>query len=206
MPHEGLVWRLVQAFVEAALAGGYAALRMASEVHALVGPDESVEETRAREGLATELTATLPVTGVCLCDRRAVAGAYLLAAEREHDPAVDVDPLYADDLVTLTLTLSRDRNGRTVRAAGEIDSSNAAGLRRALDLVIAEGIGGVTLDVAELGFIDVAGLRVIAEAAISHPERSLCLQGAQPSLTRVLSITGWGGLANLVVIPAGGDR
>lgn len=166
----------VQAFIEEGMAEGYVALRLASEVHALAPRNETLSQMRSREALASELSAALPVTGLCLYDRRRFAEDYLVAASHEHDAGFDPEPLYADELVSIAR--HPDRPG--LRIAGEIDLSNIAGLEQALTSVAEESADGLTLDVSALRFICVAGLRAIVRAAADRPDSSVTLADADP--------------------------
>jgi anti-anti-sigma factor len=192
----------VRAFVEDGLSEGYRALRMASEVRALAPAGESVEQMRAREALADELTAAHPVTGLCLYDQRRFDREFLAAAARAHGGRATADVLCADDIVTIT----RQPGRPGLCIAGEIDGTNAAALRQTLAGMAGDCPDGVTLDLDELRFIDVAGLRAIVETATAWPQTPWLMVHASPVLARLFGVCGWDRLPNLPISPGGGRR
>ncbi|MEU0053751.1 STAS domain-containing protein [Streptomyces sp. NPDC006184] len=92
--------------------------------------------------------------------------------------------------IPLTLTRARRADGTSVlTVVGEIDQSNAGTLAAALD-----GIGGpVVVDLAEVEYLDSAGLNVL----FAHSTRLELI--APPLLTPLLSISG---LTELVPVHA----
>lgn len=187
----------VQELVKAALSRGYPAVRVASEVHALAPEAETIEQMHAREALADGLTASFPLTRLCLYDRRHFADAYLTAAARAHDNCMTDDLIYFDDIATIT----RSPRDRELRIAGEIDAFNAVALRRAVADLAHGGAARVTLDVSALRFVDVAGLRAIVEVATARPHTMLTLAGATAKVVRMLEMCGWAPTPNLLVSP-----
>ena len=197
--HVPRVGSLVQAFVEEGLCDGYPALRIASEVHALAPEQETVGQMAAREALADQLTASLPITGLCLYDRRRFSDQFLAEAVRAHSDEPAEDLLYMDDILILTRYLGRP--GLCVK--GAVDSFNAEFLRELLESVADLPSNQLTLSLTELRFIDVAGLRAIVETATSRPGTCLFLQDVSPLVVRMLSLCGWADLPNLAVCPTG---
>jgi anti-anti-sigma factor len=77
-------------------------------------------------------------------------------------------------------------DGQTlVRISGEVDLASVRRLEDALDLID----GPLVVDCSRLEFIDVAGLRALAEAAVAH--RSVTLRHASPSLVRLVTTLGF---------------
>lgn len=64
----------------------------------------------------------------------------------------------------LRITIEALEDARLVRAAGEIDKSTVAALRRELDVARAEP-ATVLLDLSEVSFIDSSGLRLLLDAS-----------------------------------------
>jgi anti-anti-sigma factor len=62
------------------------------------------------------------------------------------------------------LRVSRTREPRGLRVSGEVDASNAVQLARALAAETAHG-GDVTLDLADVAFLDSTGLEHLIRAA-----------------------------------------
>jgi anti-anti-sigma factor len=185
----------VKELVKGALSRGYPAVRVASEVHALAPEAETIEQMRAREALADGLTASFPLTRLCLYDRRHFGDAFLTAAARVHDNCMTDDLIYFDDIATIT----RSPRGGELRIAGEIDAFNAVALRRAVADMAHGPAARVTLDVSALRFVDVAGLRGIVEVARARPHTMLTLTGATAKVVRMLEMCGWAQMPNLVV-------
>jgi anti-anti-sigma factor len=97
------------------------------------------------------------------------------------------------------LVVSRTRKPAGLKFSGEIDSSNAHAVTQSL-------IGGGTaesdvhLDVTQLRFIDVSGIRAIVSAAESLGEgRRILLHGLPAQLARVVSIVGWAEAPTLAI-------
>jgi anti-anti-sigma factor len=191
----------VQAFVEAGMSEGYGALRIVSEAHVLAAAGETVEQMRTREALSDTLTATQPLTWLCLYDRRRFRPDFLTAAARAHDHSVADDLLYSDEIVAI----KRYSGESGLRIVGEIDSSNAAVLQDLLGSVADESAEGLTLIMSELRFIDVAGLRAIVDTATARPDITLLVQDACSVFARVLRLCGWDALPNLA-LRTSGDR
>jgi len=92
----------------------------------------------------------------------------------------------SDPTARLTVTTDGDR----IVVAGDIDAHTCPDLAAALDPL--PGSGDVRLDVADVGFIDSSGLRVIigthqqAEAS----DRRLLIEQPSKSVSRILEISG----------------
>ena len=93
------------------------------------------------------------------------------------------------------------RNPQTgwLRIRGEIDAWNVEAVRKALQAAHGE-VGDLHLDVSQLLFCDVTGIRVIAATAINLEEgRRVVLHGLDPQLQKVFRVIGWGGIPGLVI-------
>jgi len=91
-----------------------------------------------------------------------------------------------------------------VRIAGEIDQAHHPGLVSTLkDLVDSEG--DVHVNLAELAYCDLAGLRALLRLARTgredqgHDGRSLFLEDVPPHLVTVLRILGWDSIPGLIM-------
>ena len=75
---------------------------------------------------------------------------------------------------------------------GEFDLAAAAALREQLDAAKATADRGVVLDLAEVTFVDSAGLRELLRAhqALAAERKGLVLIGLQPAVIRLLELTG----------------
>jgi anti-anti-sigma factor len=97
------------------------------------------------------------------------------------------------------LHVSRNPESGWLRISGEIDAWNVDAVRQALPAARREG-GDLHLDVSQLLFCDVTGIRVIAATAINLEEgRRVVLHGLDPRLQRVFRVVGWGGMPGLVI-------
>jgi anti-sigma B factor antagonist len=92
----------------------------------------------------------------------------------------------------LQLATERTDGTTVVRASGELDAYTSDQLARTVAAVVAGGAHAVALDVADLVFVDSAGLRAIL-AARDEAVRggvSFELAGARDQLVRLLELTG----------------
>jgi anti-sigma B factor antagonist len=85
------------------------------------------------------------------------------------------------------------RSAGDVRLAlrGELDMYSAPLLERELDVVAADARGGIVLDLAELTFMDVSGLRTILDAAreARRARRAFVIENPMPHIVRLLELT-----------------
>jgi anti-anti-sigma factor len=86
---------------------------------------------------------------------------------------------------------------------GDLDVSNTSALDRVLADRLAEGGATVDVDLAELTFIDSAGLRTLASAAGRYEDRHshLRVHAPRPAVTRMLRIVGLGWLITPEPLP-----
>ncbi len=84
-----------------------------------------------------------------------------------------------------------------LKLTGEIDAGNAHLVERAL-LEHAPGGGSLHVDLTELSFCDVAGIRALVSCA-QTPEgnRRLILHGVPAQIERVMNVMGWAELPGL---------
>jgi len=102
------------------------------------------------------------------------------------------------------LVISRTRKPAGLKFAGEIDSANAHAITQSLASG-APAEGDVHLDVTQLRFIDVSGIRAIVSSAGNLGEdRRILLHGQSTQLERVLSIVGWAEAPTLAI--CGGEH
>ena len=95
------------------------------------------------------------------------------------------------------LQVIRNDEARTVRLVGELDASNAEALLDDLSPELSEG-ATLTLDLAELSFIDSMGLRSLlrAAAALGNDGR-LILHRPQRSVARTFELVGLEKVGNI---------
>jgi serine/threonine-protein kinase RsbW len=96
-------------------------------------------------------------------------------------------------LPNFQITASRSGSGTTIKLAGELDSASCAELlERFEEQAQAPGLDRVVLDLAEVSFIDSAGMRAIILIERSTGERGLGLSITPPpvAVTELLQLTG----------------
>lgn len=92
----------------------------------------------------------------------------------------------------LTITTDPTPERYTIAVAGEVDISNAAKLRDAIDLALEQPTEEVCLDFAQVAYIDSTGIGVLVGAAHhaqDHAKR-FAVVGAQPGVMRVAQLLG----------------
>ena len=95
--------------------------------------------------------------------------------------------------VQLTIVLpAEDDAPAVVRLQGELDAADVRTVHDELTPVIARTNRDVTIDMGDLGFIDVSGVNLLARTAatLTASERVLCLRAPSPMLVRMLQVTG----------------
>jgi anti-anti-sigma factor len=168
-----------------ARAHGYPGLRIAAEMGDFVGALGSVEAVERWERTLTKGFAEAGILGLCQYDRQLVASDAQAAIAAAH-PAVAID----DGTSPITLFTATD-TASGLAVAGEIDVSTAPAFARALRARTAVS-PHVHVDLGELGFVDVAGLRTVFDVAEELPPgATVVLDRTSPAVRRVLSLLGW---------------
>ncbi len=82
--------------------------------------------------------------------------------------------------------------GTTFALAGDLDPHTSPYLQERIDEVLADDATTATLDVAEVGFVDSAGLRVLADThrRLMNAGGGLVLRRPTKGLEKLLSVTG----------------
>jgi anti-anti-sigma factor len=111
------------------------------------------------------------------------------------------DTVYADKQLVVARTL--DPAG--LRFSGEIDVTNRDAVARCVGLWPA-GKGEVHLDVTELIFCDISGIRAFVEVAEEPRQGRLMLHGLPELLQTVMRVTGWANLPNLRICECSGRK
>jgi anti-anti-sigma factor len=115
------------------------------------------------------------------------------------DTFFGVDTVYADK----QLVVARTPNPAGLRFSGEMDVTNRDAVARCVALFPA-GEGDVHLDVTELIFCDISGIRAFVEAAEVSRQGRLLLHGLPELLQTVMRVTGWADLPNLRICHCAG--
>jgi hypothetical protein len=109
------------------------------------------------------------------------------------------DTVYADK----QLVVARTTDPIGLRFSGEIDVTNSGAVARCVDLFSASD-GDVHLEVTELIFCDISGIRAFVEAAEPPRHGRLLLHGLPELLQTVMRVTGWADLPNLTICHCAG--
>src|SRR5919204_3658361 len=89
------------------------------------------------------------------------------------------------------LVVDRTERPAGLRFVGEIDISNSGAISSALRQVL-DGPANVHLDMRQLVFCDVSGIRALVNVAEAiGPDRRLFLHGLPPEIERVMRVVGW---------------
>ena len=97
--------------------------------------------------------------------------------------------------MSLVVTQSVSNNKCVVSVAGEVDVSNAAELRGALEEAIAADAAHIEVDLSEAPYVDSTGIGVLVGAVRRAQEASKQLRVTKPqrNVQRVLSLLGVSG-------------
>jgi anti-anti-sigma regulatory factor len=177
--------------VREARAAGFQGLRLTGEMSWALrdGPDH-VGLHEYESGVASTVVDAGDLAAVCQYDERIFAGADLPSLLAHHAGRLRVDPLHDDRRLRIAPTYSP----RGLRIGGVVDDSTAAPLADALARAAAWPVGEpwFVLDLGELDFIDVAGIRMLVRFAESiAPDRQVRASGMPPTMRRVLAIMNW---------------
>ncbi|WP_127504624.1 STAS domain-containing protein [Actinoplanes solisilvae] len=79
-----------------------------------------------------------------------------------------------------------------IRVAGEVDMATMPMWEVALE-ALSRAAGDAVIDMADLTFIDVGGLRVLVLTSLAMSARGgrLSLRGVSPAIRRVMEVLGW---------------
>jgi len=164
-----------------ALECGYQALRMGGEMtwalSGAPGSDHVAEYEQRLAGVFGDDT----LTGFCQYDTRRFANDVLSDVEAAHD--VDIDTQLASLGRPGYLSAAAVLPGKVLRLTGALDCASADRLRAFLDEHYKDE---VELDLQDLGFIDVAGIR----ALLGESPRTIEITRASQPVRRLLDVLG----------------
>jgi anti-anti-sigma factor len=130
-----------------------------------------------------ELVEGSDVVALCQYDAGARVPAGMLAdVAAAH--SVDLSPELALLSRSGSLSAARVQDGRVLRLAGELDFLSAETLATVLD---AHFHGPLIVDLSDLGFVDVTGLRALR----GRHDRTLTISGASGAVRRLLGLLAW---------------
>jgi anti-anti-sigma regulatory factor len=166
-----------------ALAEGYSALRLTAEMSWADRTVPGFERVAEYERRLAEVMDRADLVALCQYDAGSRLGpAALSDVAAAH--TVDLSPELAALSQTGSLWGARIEDGRALRLAGDLDYDVADALAAVLD---AHFHGPLRLDLADLDFVDVAGMRALR----GHKGQQLTISGASQPVRRLLELLGW---------------
>jgi ABC-type transporter Mla MlaB component len=169
--------------VARALADGYPGLSMAGDMSWALGLAPEPDQLVAYEDEVTTMTQSdVAVAFLCIYDHGRFAAGTLAGLVDSH--GVDVSPELAEVGRVGYLAASRVLPGPTLRLSGELDFGCAEALAGVLD---AHYHGTLRLDLEDLVYVDVAGLRALR----GKTGRRLAISSASQPVRRLLTLLGW---------------
>lgn len=156
--------------VSAALREGFTGLRVAADATQVVLHEQAMETFASYELRAGMLAQRLPFAALCLYDRRACSGDAIEELHAVHPRNIEVGHSHPRFRLY-------PKNGRLV-LAGDVDVTIADSVYR---LLVAAGrdSDALALDLSDVSFIDVAGMRALIRAARASGREAVVLD---PSL------------------------
>ena len=196
--------RIMAAQIDRSAAEGWPGLRLAGESGPGMLVRSGLGKVIAHEERVEKLLGDHPTTRMlCRYDRRYFDDDAVVAMRAVHGTELVTPAVYDDTLLRIT----RSCPG-VVRLAGEVDHSNRLQIRRLLDATLDDALRShsaptdITLDLASLRFVDVAGAVCLVHAAEEFPStHRLILTGVRPRIVRVLDRCGAPFAEQLVVTP-----
>jgi anti-anti-sigma factor len=200
----GELGEAVRSTVDKALAAGYPAVWMTGHLTFAVGRgggpvlDYAIAEY---DRVFEEVVRGRPAHVLCVYDRARYAENVVEAMRAVHHTEVVAPAIYDDGLLRITAV-----GPGAARIAGEVDHSNQPRIRKllesALDMALRQPDAptDITLDLASLRFLDVAGAVGLVHAAEEFPSaHRLVLTGVRPRVQRILDRCGAPFATQLVV-------
>ena len=185
------VQAMVMRTIDDSIAAGYSGMRLTGQLSYALGSPGGVSLTEYCGGLDQVLDGR-PARVLCLYDRLRFPDAAIEELRAQHQEEIVGPAIYDDGLLRITRT-----GPSAVRLAGEVDHSNRPMIGRLLETTLDETLRShsapaeITLDLASLRFIDVAGAVSLVHAAEEFPStHRLVLDRVRPRVLRVLDRCG----------------
>ena len=168
-----------------ARADGFQGLRLTGEMSWALGSPALPDY---EHGIATTVSTAGDVAAICQYDERLFDSDAMNGLVAFHTSVVRIDPLHDGRRLRVVPTF----NPRGLKVIGSVDDGTVAGLVAALNEATRWPEPVLHLDLSELEFIDVAGVRaIVGLAGRLTPDRKLQIDHLKPTLRKVMTIVGW---------------
>ncbi|WP_147425306.1 MEDS domain-containing protein [Bailinhaonella thermotolerans] len=183
---------------DACLTAGFAGLWVTGEMGWAVSGTPGAERLEEFERRLAGLFDGGRAAAICQYDRRVFPPARLKGLLECHPGSVHMNPMFQG--AALRMSPGYDADGRPVlRVAGTIDRTTVGVWGEALRAAATWG-GDIRVDMTGLEFIDVAGLREVAQIADGLPgDRRLRMRNLAPMVADVIRMVGWDQTPGLVI-------
>jgi anti-anti-sigma regulatory factor len=167
---------------------GYPGLRISGEMTSELRPVADETALREYENRLSRVFDSRELAAICQYDQRLFDRAAVTGMIDCHQGVVQIDPLHDDHRLRIIPTYAP----RGLRIVGTVDVTTVGALNTTLELATRWPDTEVQLDLGELEFIDVAGVRTIVRTAQSlAPGRRLVISRLAGGLRRVFAVVGW---------------
>lgn len=184
--------------IDLALVQGYAGVRVTGEETFSLRGWPGTQRFAEFEQKIDEVFRTSEVNAMAICqyDRRWFGGRPLERLLGTHRGQVKVDDVYDDGVLRISPTFTPP--GLALK--GAIEESTFPALAESLK-VLGDQAGHICLDLSEVDFCDMAGLRTLISARTSDDghERMILLRGASEHVIGLLRMAGWEKMPGLIV-------
>jgi anti-anti-sigma regulatory factor len=167
---------------------GYPGLRISGEMTSELRPVANERALLEYEHRLSQMFHSRELTAICQYDQRLFNETAMTGLIDCHPEVVQIDPLHDDRRLRIVPTYAP----RGLRIVGTVDVMTVGALTTALRLATRWPEPDIHLDLGELEFIDVAGVRAIVRAAAGlEPGRRLIIERLAGGLRKVFGIVGW---------------
>ncbi|MCP2334918.1 MEDS domain-containing protein [Actinomadura rupiterrae] len=180
---------------ESAFGEGFRAVRVTMDSTWLMSqPGGSDAMLSCEDRLDQAISPSTMAMGICQVDVRRTGARQLSALRESHEVLMRVDAEFDDGI----LTIRRIYGPFGLQLRGELDASRHSHLSEHLLRAMGSRSGDIHLNVAELDFIDIGGLNLLAQHAAALPHGgSLILDHLRPDVENVITMVGWNRLPRL---------
>ncbi|MGC9669336.1 MEDS domain-containing protein [Planosporangium sp. 12N6] len=167
---------------------GYPGLRVSREMTSDLCPIVDERALLEYEHRLSTVCRSRELAAICQYDQRLVDETAIGGLIGCHPEVVQIDPLHDDHRLRITPTYAP----RGLRVAGTVDVVTVGAFTTTLHRATGWPEPDIRVDLGELEFIDVAGVRAIVHTAAGlAPGRRLIIERLAPGLRKVFGIVGW---------------